>query len=79
MQWPKGLGLWCFNISIISWRSVLLVEETRVPGEYHRPVASHEQTSTPRHEQWPNEKGQIDKKNGRQYTAQKTKNCATQI
>jgi hypothetical protein len=29
------------NISAISWRSVLLVEETGVPGETHRPVASH--------------------------------------
>jgi hypothetical protein len=29
------------NISVISWRSVLLVEETRVPGENHRPTASH--------------------------------------
>ena len=29
------------NISIISWWSVLLVEETGVPGENHRPVASH--------------------------------------
>ena len=28
------------NISAISWRSVLLVEETRVPGENYRPVAS---------------------------------------
>jgi hypothetical protein len=43
------------NISAISWRSVLLVEET---GENHRPAASHSQTlshnvvtSTPRHEQ----------------------------
>ena len=43
------LGLVCFmvfnvtfnNISVISWRSVLLVEETGVPGENHRPVASH--------------------------------------
>ena len=26
------------NISIISWRSVLLVEETGVPGENHRPA-----------------------------------------
>ena len=26
------------NISAISWRSVLLVEETRVPEEDHRPV-----------------------------------------
>ena len=32
------------NISVISWRSVLLVEETRVPGENHRPAASHCQT-----------------------------------
>jgi len=39
------------------YRSVLLVEETGVPGENHRPVASHRQTlsqnvvsSTPRHE-----------------------------
>ena len=26
------------NISVISWRSVLLVEETRGPGEHHRHV-----------------------------------------
>jgi hypothetical protein len=45
------------NISVISWRSVLLVEETRVPGKNHCPVASHLQTlshnvvlSTPHHE-----------------------------
>jgi len=31
-----------FNtISVISWWSVLLVEETGVPGENHRPVVSH--------------------------------------
>ena len=29
------------NMSVISWRSVLLVEVTRVPGENHRPAASH--------------------------------------
>jgi hypothetical protein len=29
------------NISIISWQSVLLVGETAVPRENHRPVASH--------------------------------------
>jgi hypothetical protein len=29
------------NISVISWQSVLLVEETGVPGENHQPVASH--------------------------------------
>jgi hypothetical protein len=45
------------NISVISWRSVLLVEVTRVPGENHRPAESHSQTlsytvvsSTPHHE-----------------------------
>ena len=47
-----------FNIiSAISWRSVSLVEETGVPGENHRPAASHRQTlsqnvvsNAPRHE-----------------------------
>jgi hypothetical protein len=29
------------NISVISWRSVLLVEETGGPRENHRPVTSH--------------------------------------
>jgi hypothetical protein len=29
------------NISVIMWQSVLLVGETGVPGENHRPVASH--------------------------------------
>jgi len=32
------------NISAISWQSVLLMEETRVPREKHRPAASHRQT-----------------------------------
>ena len=32
------------NISVISWRSVLLVKDTRLPGENHRPTASHWQT-----------------------------------
>ena len=32
------------NISVISWRSVLLMEETRGPGENHRPATSHWQT-----------------------------------
>jgi len=42
------------NISGISWRSVLLVEETGVPGENHRPASvwqtlSHNfASSTPR-------------------------------
>jgi len=29
------------NISAISWRLVLLVEEGGVPGEHHRPVTLH--------------------------------------
>ena len=29
------------NISVISWRSVLLAEEIGVPGENHRLVASN--------------------------------------
>jgi hypothetical protein len=44
------------TLELISWRSVLLVEETGVPGENHRPVENHRQTlshnvvsSTPRH------------------------------
>jgi hypothetical protein len=32
------------NITFISWMSVLLVEETGVPAEKHRPAASHGQT-----------------------------------
>jgi hypothetical protein len=43
------------GMSVISWQSVLLVEETGGPGENHWPVASHKQTlshnvvsSTPR-------------------------------
>jgi hypothetical protein len=29
------------NISVISWRSVLLVQEPGGPGENHRPVTSY--------------------------------------
>ena len=32
------------NISVILWLSVSLVEETGIPGENHRPAASHLQT-----------------------------------
>jgi hypothetical protein len=32
------------NISVTSWQSVLLVEETRLPRETHWPAASHWQT-----------------------------------
>jgi hypothetical protein len=45
------------NISVISWQSVLVVEETGIPGENHWPVVSHWQTlshkvvlSIPHHE-----------------------------
>jgi len=34
------------NILVLSWQSVLLVEETCVPGENPRPAASHSQTSS---------------------------------
>ena len=61
-QYLFGVRIVMFNatfnkISVISGQSVLLVEETKVPGENHRPVASHWQTwshnvvsSTPCHE-----------------------------
>jgi len=44
-----GLGFMVFNttlnnISVISWKSVLLVKETGVYRENHRPAASHWQT-----------------------------------
>ena len=29
------------DVSVISWRSVLLVKETGVPGENHLPATSH--------------------------------------
>jgi len=32
------------NISVILWQSVLVVEETRVPGENPQPATSHWQT-----------------------------------
>jgi hypothetical protein len=48
MSFPIGLAVMVVvfnatfnNISAISWWSVLLVEETEVPGEYHQPAASH--------------------------------------
>jgi len=49
------------NISVLSWWSVLLVEETGVPGENHWPAASHWQalshnvvSSIPRHQRGSN-------------------------
>ena len=29
------------NVSVISWRSVFFVEETRVPEKNHRPTTNH--------------------------------------
>jgi hypothetical protein len=42
-SYKQGLGLgWSMPLStIFQWRPVLLVEETIVPGENQRPVASH--------------------------------------
>ena len=39
--WFMAFNVTFNNISVISLRSVLLVEETGVPGENHRPVAVH--------------------------------------
>ena len=44
-----NMYMWVFNatfnnISVISWLSVLLVKETGVPRENHRPATSHRQT-----------------------------------
>jgi len=39
--WFMVLNATFNNISVISWSSVLLVEETVVPGEKHRPAARH--------------------------------------
>jgi len=41
MVWFMVFNATFNNISVISWLSVLLVEETAVTGENHRPVASH--------------------------------------
>ena len=49
------------NIAVLSWQSVLLMEESRVPAENHRPVVSQQQSlshnvvsSTPCHGQGSN-------------------------
>ena len=41
LGWFYGVNDTSNNISLISWRSVLLVMETGVDRENHRPVASH--------------------------------------
>jgi hypothetical protein len=32
---------WCLTPLVILWQSVLLMDETGVPGENHRPAVSH--------------------------------------
>ena len=44
MVWFMVFNATFHNISVISWRSILLVEETGVLWENHRPAASHWQT-----------------------------------
>ena len=50
LLWLVWFGLWCLmplstiNISVISWQSILLMEEAEVPGENHWPAVSHWQT-----------------------------------
>ena len=44
LAWFMVVNATFTNISVISWRSVLLVEETGVPGENLWSVASHWQT-----------------------------------
>jgi len=34
------------NISVISWRPVLLVDKIEVPGENHRPTASQRDSNS---------------------------------
>ena len=58
MVWFMVFNTTFNNISAISWTSVLLMEETGVPEENNRPVASHLShnvvSSTPCHERGSN-------------------------
>jgi hypothetical protein len=40
-EWVVVFNVTFNNISVMSWRSVSLVEETGVPRENHRPVVNH--------------------------------------
>jgi hypothetical protein len=40
------------NISVISWRSILSVKETGIPGKAHRPAASHWQSLSHNEQLW---------------------------
>ena len=44
LEWLLVLTVAFNNIAVISLRSVLLMEETELSGENHRPAASHGQT-----------------------------------
>jgi hypothetical protein len=44
LHWLMVFNATFNNISVISWRSVLLVGENGIPRENHRPVASHWKT-----------------------------------
>ena len=41
MVWFMVFSATFNNISVILWRSVLMVEETGIPGENHQPFANH--------------------------------------
>jgi len=44
-KWKRGVMVFnttFINISVTSWRLVLLLEETRISGENHRPAAKFE-------------------------------------
>jgi hypothetical protein len=59
------------NISVISWRSVLLVEETGVPGEIHRLIVSYWQTLSG--DRYWLHSGSHKSKKGRQWNGQAKK------
>ena len=76
-KYAQGLWLWCLAPlstileSFISWRSVLLVKETGVHRENHRPTASHWQTlshnvvsSTPRYQRDSNSQEEFEDAKG---------------
>ena len=44
LVWFMAFNATFNSISVVSWRSVLLMEKTRVLGENHRPAANHWQT-----------------------------------
>jgi hypothetical protein len=74
------IDIWCFNatfnnISAISWRTVLVVEEAGVPGENHRPRASNDTTDTQKSASYLDLLLEID--NGGRFKNKTTKNAMT--